>query len=116
MIFKHHDRMVDEYCMLSPYLRMLIADVEIWCLERKIQPVWTCFIRSEEENRQVGGQPLSVHLFGRGADMRLLHDDAMNVELLEYVNNKYRYDPSRPEKNTALIHGPVNHFHFQSLR
>jgi hypothetical protein len=116
MIFKNHERMMDDWWLLSPYIRMVIADVEVWCIERDIHPVWTCFMRTEEENRECGGMTNSVHLYGRGADMRLLQDDELNLKLVEYLNSKYVYDKDRPNLHTALIHGPVNHLHIQVLK
>jgi hypothetical protein len=116
MIFKDDKRMREEYWLLTPYVRMVIADVEVWCSDRGIRPVWTCFMRTEEENKEVGGQPNSVHLYGRGADMRLLQDDGMNLQLADYINAKYMYDPHRPNMLTCLIHGPISHLHFQSLK
>ena len=116
MILKNYERMTNEWWQLTPKLRLIICDVECWCEDRGIRPVWTCFMRTEEENLEVGGQPNSVHLLGRGADMRMLNDDGMNLELADYINAKYIYDPTRPSKLTCLIHGPISHLHFQSLK
>lgn len=118
MIFKH-EQMEGEFFKLHPKMQLVICEVNWWCYLRKVTPTWTCFYRSEEEQRQLfemglADSPRSVHCLYRGADMRVIEDHLTNKELIEYINFRYRYDPARPNLRTALTHGGTAvHNHFQ---
>ena len=115
--------MREEWWKLSSYLQAILCDVDVWCLNHGVQDSpWTCFMRTEEEQRALFDQDqaastISVHMVGRGADMRCLQDEELNQELLQYVNQKWGpYDLSRPHLQVAMIHvGSARHFHFQTL-
>jgi hypothetical protein len=123
MNLKDTDRLRGEWWELSPYLQQIICDVNLWCLSHNQRnSTWTCFMRTEAEQRdlferQQADSPTSVHMVGRGADMRLLDKEELNNELLGYINHKYGpYDPARPHLQVAMIHGgTARHFHFQTL-
>lgn len=57
-----------------------------------------------------------VHAFGRGLDFSC-PDRHLGRMLEAFVNQKYEYDPDRPEKKCALYHrvdGGEWHLHLQS--
>jgi len=79
-------------------------------------------MRTEEEQKRLfdenqASSTISVHMVGRGADMRCLQNEDLNQELLQYVNHRWGpYDLGRPHLQVAMIHqGTSRHFHFQTL-
>lgn len=60
--------------------------------------------------------PYSVHEFFRGSDMRALPHHEDNVMLADRINEKYIYDPARPNLKVCRFHKVGNggeHFHLQ---
>ena len=60
--------------------------------------------------------PYSVHEFFRGSDMRSLPHNEDNVKLCDLINEKYIYDPDRPNLKVCQYHKVGNgaeHFHLQ---
>lgn len=121
MIFKDHDRHVKEIFELTSNTLLILADVNNWCKRRGIDPVFTCFLRTEAERKDLVRRGLSedkvgVHELGRGFDVRPLIQNELNQQLMDYINQKYVYDPTRPAKRTVIRHkGTKDHLHFQSL-
>ena len=117
MIFKCSERMQDEWWKLEPRLWQIIVDVEIWCRERGICPVWTCFLRTEAEQDALVSSgaskyPNSVHEYGRGADLREFEPEARRIELQTFINSKYAYGDGLHQ--TMIWHeGTALHGHIQ---
>lgn len=111
MLLKSPDRMRNEWWQLSPYLRRVICDADVWCLENgERDGVWTSFIRTEEEQAALFDAGLTKskvdeHMLGRGADHRMLSTKEKTQAMCDYINAKYLYDPRRPLMKTMSIHG-----------
>lgn len=120
MRFKH-DKLKSEFWMLHPKLRLILLDADIFCTALGEELNATCFVRTEEEQKQLfsNGQavsPFSVHssVPCRGADCSSLKVAGLNQKVLDYINNKYIYDIKRPQLKTVLHHGGTAlHLHFQ---
>ena len=77
-------------------------------------PRMTSFIRSLEEDKELGGS--GIHPTGRAADFRTRGIPRTAVSaMVSYLNGKYQYDPSRPAKPIAYAkpHGNGPHLHIQ---
>lgn len=117
MIFKN-EKLRAEFWKLHPKLRVLLMDIDRWALQYE-DAVATCFLRTAEEQMALftaGQAPAktSVHVVGRGADLRIFNADTLNRTLAGWVNDKYPYDPKRPSLPTALRHlGTGDHWHIQ---
>ncbi len=57
----------------------------------------------------------SVHMFGRGIDIRTTNLDQIEVNTLVKIANTIPYDPNRPRKKTCIYHnvGTGPHLHIQ---
>ena len=127
-------RMEKEFFTLHPKLQMLITWINWWGITHGEEPTWTEFLRSEEEQLQfyeedrarlvgLGIDPAtsiikktSVHMFGRGADFRLFKNQNLNVLVAIEVNEKFPYDPKRPQMKTLVTHeGNALHHHVQAF-
>lgn len=121
MICKHGERMLSEFWKLTRKMRAIVCEADLWLEERHHQGVWTCFLRSEAEQKALfesgaSSASFSVHQLGRGADLRLTGDDDLDARLADHLNDLWQYDPARPDIKTALIHGgTAMHMHLQSL-
>lgn len=72
--FKHetHWRQWIKTQAIDPRLRAVLFFAAWWLFSTRSLPmVVTCLNRTKDENTQAGGHPMSVHLCGRGADIRL---------------------------------------------
>ena len=122
MIFKDQERMREEFWRLTPKMRLIVVDADNYCMEHFHEsPAWTEFLRTDEEQLayfNAGQTPdkVGVHQLGRGADKRIFSDAAKTLDLIDYINKKYQYDPKRPEMKTVSIHNnAAPHLHFKSL-
>lgn len=103
---------------MAPKLRLILCEIENYVVPNI--PTITCLFRSSEEQLTLFEQGLvqdksSVHIFGRGADLRLF-DPATNEGLIFYLNKKYPYDYKRPALKTIQQHkGTAEHLHVQVL-
>lgn len=110
-----------EWWELDPKLKLILADVDYWLHARGSELVLTSIIRSSLEQEGLyltkrAPAKTSVHMYGRGADARILRPDALNWEMIEYVNDKFPYDPLRPHLKTVIRHGgTADHLHFQVM-
>lgn len=117
MRFKFPDRLQMEWWEIVPKLRLVLCDMDVFAGERLEELTLTCLLRTDEEQAAMyesGASPskLSVHQFGRGADIRLVEDEAFMSELEEYVNRKYPY--GKGDLKTMLVHvGTARHIHIQ---
>jgi hypothetical protein len=126
--------MEKEWWQLTPKLRMIVTYADYWGVEHGEEPTWTDFIRTDAEQlalyeaeverlKLAGFDPIhaiskktSVHIFGRGADMRPFKNEHLNTLFGIEINKRFPYDPIRPKMLTALRHeGSADHFHIQSL-
>ncbi len=88
-------------------LRKIMVQIDILC---ETEQTITSLFRMDDPG--VHGQlPL------RGTDLRCRkHDEGLGTKILAYVNDKWIYDPRRPEKMCAMIHnvGLHRHIHLQT--
>lgn len=116
MIFKE-ERQRSEFWELVPKLRLILCRVETLAKESGEDAVVTSLIRTQEEQQMLfdAGQapaPTSVHMYGRGADVRKFKSDALNQVVVQTVLSEYPY--GHLEKPSALLHeGTADHLHFQ---
>jgi hypothetical protein len=121
VIFKDDERHRKEIFLLTPKTLLILADVNFWCAQRGKIFIVTCIGRTEEERRalvaaKLAEDKISVHEVWRGFDGRPLFPDELNQQLVDHINVKYPYDPTRPKKKSARRHvGTADHIHFQSL-
>ena len=120
MRFKE-DHMIAEFWSISPYLRRLLCEAEIFLHDAgEYDVVVTQLIRSDAEqaelykNKQTKSK-VSVHQFGRGADIRLTAPISIMEDLVDFLCKNYTYDPGRPGLSTAILHGgTAQHVHIQT--
>lgn len=98
-----------------PMLEIVIDDlVEAVYEEFGWLPTMTSFIRSPEEDKELGGS--GIHPTGRAADLRTRGVAKQAVAwAVSYLNGKYEYDPRRPSMPVAYAkpHGNGPHLHVQ---
>ena len=111
-----------EINQLTPRTRKMVHLINMWLVkEHALHMYITSIIRTEAEQRELCkqmGKPYyaSVHQFGRGVDFRVFQDEEVNSRLLEWVNEGWPYDRTRPGKKTLIRHiGTADHFHLQSM-
>jgi hypothetical protein len=120
LIFKD-EKLRAEWWDLTPKLRMILADIDFYCWKKDLKMVCTSFVRTAEEQENLhrtghAASKTSVHMYGRGADIRLLFPVEENQKLIDYINMKYPYDPKRATMYTVLRHeGLGDHLHVQSV-
>lgn len=87
MIYKH-DYMVDQFVKTDPKLQAILFEADHWMRCKYNLPITvTCLIRSVEENKQVGGSPVSAHLSGRAADLRSRnYSKEQTLKLVEHIS------------------------------
>jgi len=97
---------------------MLVTVVEDLCTavydEFGWLPLVTSFIRTKEEDDELGGS--GIHVEGRALDFRTRGIPKTVVDwAVSYVNGKYQYDPERPALPVAYAkpHGNGPHLHLQ---
>src|SRR6266446_3512658 len=119
MIFKS-ESMAAEFFDIDPQLRRILSDMEVYAYP--FLPVVTSLLRTstQQDLLVAAGQStekVSVHEFGRGADVRLFSDEALNDTILAFVNRKYPYDPTGKNLHQTMIRhqGTGEHFHIQCL-
>jgi len=107
---KYPERMTKEFFQLDPKLQLIICDINLWGIKHGEIPTWTCFIRTDQEQVELFNEgkttdKVSVHQFGRGADLRFFTNSILNYIIDDYINEKYNYDPQRPQLKTFGIEG-----------
>ena len=115
-------RTMMEWWNMDLKLQMIVTYAN-WWLWTNYQQVLTCteIDRSKYEQLYFFGQGTSnyktgVHMFNRGYDARALSPVEINHELCEHINEKFPYDPSRPQMKTVIFHdGTAMHLHFQTM-
>lgn len=109
-IFEKHK---DEFWRLHSKLQTIIFDIVVYIEENfKKDVIPTSIYRPYKK-----GQKHSVHNVYRGFDFRSHIFTKEEIEqILNYVNEKYIYDPMRPQFKVAIYHnvGKGWHFHIQS--
>lgn len=106
---------MDEFFELDPKLRKILCEVECFMYPQPM--IVTCLMRTAEEQLSLfehgeASDKTSVHMYGRGADVRLFEKG--NEELLEHINQMFPYD-SRRSHWTMMIHGgSARHIHLQT--
>lgn len=119
MNFKDIIRHKKEFWDLSPTLRLILCDLECWGKTRGEDITITELIRTDSEQQELfetgKSARISVHQFGRGADVRLFKNNNLNLLVEGYLNEKYPY--GKGTIKTALIHdvGAGNHLHLQVI-
>lgn len=114
------ERLRDEFWKLTPRMRLMVCDADLYAETRGAPLCWTSFIRGEDEQRKLyedgdTTHKVSVHQFGRGADARPTGNQILDDEIRRYISEKYIYDPKRTHLSSCIIHGgTAKHFHFQS--
>ncbi len=100
-----------EFWQLYPTLQLIIMDIVVFCEENFSKDVIPTSIY-----RPFNGKKHSVHNVYRGFDFRsrIFTKEEINA-ILDYVNDKYIYDPLRPNYKVAIFHnvGYGWHFHIQ---
>jgi hypothetical protein len=120
VIFKS-ENLRDEFHKISPHLRLILCDAEVWMIENSQQIVITSLFRTDAEQERLFNAGLSkrmsVHQYGRGADVRVTDDPGLNDKFQVWLNGKYPYDLTRPHFNTCYLHnvGLGLHFHVQTV-
>ena len=79
------------------------------------EPLMSSFIRSAEEDKELGGS--GVHVRAGAADFRTNGIPAEEVAAaVEYLNGRWQYDHERPSKPVAYAkpHGNGPHIHIQT--
>lgn len=118
MNFKE-EHIKEEFWKIAPKLRLILAEADWFLWKRKHEAFVTCLFRTPEEQRALfdAGQAasaLSVHMYGRGADLRIVMPEKDMEELCVFLNEKYPYDAQRPKLPTAMVHGGTGrHCHIQ---
>lgn len=109
---------------VSPLLRYLLNAFEGYTVALyDWEPLVTCLIRTPEENDVLygghGDHLNGVHVEGRGADVRIFDESREAVSAaVDWLNQRWVYDPDRPEKKVALMEGcgagsSAPHLHLQ---
>jgi hypothetical protein len=101
---------------MSPKLLMIFFDICKVCDEKGLKIVVTSMIRPKTIDS-------GIHELGRAIDFILDDNSDENIQwLVDYVNQKYQYDPGRPLLNTLIWHSANGekafaspHFHLQSM-
>lgn len=121
MRFKDGARHEKEFWEIEPLLRLILCDIDHWASKFKEEVTVTCLLRSAKEQSDLfhaGAAPsvTSVHMYGRGADVRLFKDENLNRLVGVWVNEKYKYDVNRPKLHTLITHeGSAVHHHIQVM-
>lgn len=121
MNFKDLDRLQKEFWEIEPQLRLILCDAEAFLHRFGHTLTLTCLMRTPEEQQALfdakeAVATTSVHMYGRGGDARAIDDPVVSQALLDYINLKYVYDPSRPNLKTLIEHeGTALHYHFQIM-
>ena len=117
ILFKSSDveRQWDSDSRKHPMLDLVVGDFADAAYEEAgWLPVMTSFIRTYEEDRELGGS--GIHPTGRAADFRTRGVPRQAVSwAVDYLNGKYQYDPRRPSLPVAYAkpHGNGPHLHIQ---
>lgn len=117
MILFKEPHMKEEFWQLDCLLQVILCDIACW-VKRKYgeDTTLTDLIRSHEQQLQyledgktndAGG----VHVYHRGTDLRKYKNPEANN--LQWVNDKYPYDPTRPWLQTIIIDDNKDHHHVQ---
>lgn len=131
-LYFKEERQLNEFLAITPQMNKILIDLAVFMFLRfKYIVTITCLLRSQQEQddiylshrdplirKKYREKPwLSVHQFGRGADVRFDFPLGWLKEIIEYLNKKYPYDPNRPEKKTAMVHnsGSGEHIHIQVM-
>ena len=116
MIFKE-ERLRNEFWELVPKLRSILCRVEMIAKQHGEETVVTSLIRSQEEQKLLydsGQAPSlsSVHMYGRGGDVRKFKSPALNQVIVQTILDEYPY--GHLGKPSAMLHeGSAEHLHFQ---
>lgn len=62
---------------------------------------------------RIGDTGVHGQLPVRGIDLRM-HNEDVGKAVETLVNDRWAYDPSRPNIQCAVLHGPVLHLHLQA--
>ena len=107
------DKTKPEFWKMWKVLQYAVMDMALYTkLEFDEQIVITSIFRDIVEGRK-----LSVHNFWRGIDIRSRNFTKPQIDaILDYVNKRWVYDPSRPILKVIQYHcvaGSAWHFHVQ---
>jgi len=101
---------------VHPRLAMIMFDVECYMHRKGTEATWTSIIRPQSGDS-------GIHAAKRAADLRVtgVLKPGEAIELVDYLNSKYCYDPARPKLETAKVNdggnydgqGPSAHIHIQ---
>ena len=107
---------------MHPAITFLIAWTNMWCIENNVKPVWTSWMRTAEQNRELNAT--DVHIY-RAADLSVKREYGWNeakrnrllVEMRKKFNNIGAITRSGVgfKKKVILRHdsGHGDHFHIQ---
>lgn len=111
MIAVKEEKLRSELLGVNPKLLLIIADAHEYMHRVHNYNIITITSVLRLDN------PNSVHAHGRGVDIRSIDMTQHQIDsLVEYINNKYVYDVSRPNLKTLFYHKVVGgqwHLHFQ---
>lgn len=119
MNLKDPERMRNEWWQLHPKLQEIITWANVWGIEHGEEPTWTSWIRTDTEQLALFEAGLTTekvdeHMFGRGGDKRLFKKPGLDEQFVIDCNEKFPYDPTRPQMKTASIHGgTAQHVHLK---
>lgn len=92
-------------------LAIILTDLDHWLCDMHdyYNLTITCLMRTEEENKKVGGRPFSSHLTGRAADIRTWN---MKPELKDAIQ-RYLWKTWGKEFLHVVVseHGTAPHIH-----
>lgn len=96
---------------LDPRLRAVLLECGRWVRQEfDKRLVYTCVIRTQEENKKVGGAKYSAHLYGRAVDIRTHNLTGSELsKLLTYIEVHWLKDE---QWLYLLVHGQGNNKHF----
>lgn len=117
MKFKDSERHKKEFWELHPLLQLILMDLNDWAITRGEEMTVTELIRTDAEQETLfkdgdAKERISVHQFGRGADVRLFKKDPLNLLVGEYINHKYPYGDG-VHKTLVTHEGTAMHHHLQ---
>lgn len=115
------DNLRAEFWTIDPKLRLMLCDADFYVATCGAELTITSLMRTPSEQAELvekgyATSRRSVHMFGRGADVRPTDDERLNALVEHYILAKYPYDRDRPRLPSILRHGgTADHWHFQCL-
>lgn len=109
---------------MHPAIVLIIAWTNLWCVSNRINPVWTSWMRTEEENKALGAT--NVHIW-RAADLSIRNEHGWNKTRIKAYEAALRrrfdklgaFSPTRGasgvRRRVLIRHdsGHGDHFHIQ---